>query len=142
MPATLQLADGTRVICETEDFSMLGLGLTTYVLNSLQPGDLVRVGLSAEGQEHWFPAKVVMLRMNHIGLQLMDLSIEEERNYVRCTFADPDAWRDWDRGTRVDEPLASFAEVFSFGATGYVRLCESLYAGITGWWRGEQRTTA
>jgi hypothetical protein len=46
---------------------------------------------------------------------------------VRCTFGSPDAWSDWDRNVSVDHPLASFAEVFSFGATGYVRLLESLY---------------
>jgi cellulose synthase (UDP-forming) len=139
MPATLYLADGTRIACETEDFSMRGLGLTTYTLNSLQAGDSVRVALSAADQEHVFPAQVVVLRMNHIGLQLSEMSIAEEKDYVRCTFAAPDAWTDWDRGTQADQPLASFAEVFSFGATGYVRLFESLHAGITAWWRGRGR---
>ena len=60
-------------------------------------------------------------------MQLRDLSITEEQNYVRCTFGSPDAWSDWDRNAEADHPLASFAEVFSFGATGYVRLLESLY---------------
>jgi cellulose synthase (UDP-forming) len=142
MPATLYLADGTRIACETEDFSMLGLGLTTYMLNSLRAADKVRIGLNIADEEHLFPAQVVVLRMNHIGLQLGEMSIAEEKDYVRCTFAAPDAWTDWDLNTQADQPLASFAEVFSFGATGYVRLFESLHAGITGWWRGAQRTPA
>jgi cellulose synthase (UDP-forming) len=136
MPAQLHLADGTSFTCETEDFSMRGLGVNTYALNQLQVGDMVRVGLSAAGQDYSFPAQIVVLRMNHIGLQLGEMSIEEEKNYVRCTFAAADAWSDWDRGTQIDQPLASFAEVFSFGATGYVRLFESLFTGITAWWRG------
>jgi hypothetical protein len=46
---------------------------------------------------------------------------------VRCTFGARDAWKGWDSGIAEDKPLASFAEVFSFGATGYVRLLQSLY---------------
>jgi cellulose synthase (UDP-forming) len=138
MPATLHLPDGTHLACETEDFSMLGVGLTSYAVNSLRNGDSVRVGLNAAGREYTFAAQVVVQRLNHIGVQFSDMSITEERDYVRCTFAAPDAWSDWDRGTQADHPLASFAEVFSFGATGYVRLFESLYTGVITWWRGER----
>ncbi len=74
-----------------------------------------------------------MSKGNHLGLLLRDLSIEEERDYVRCTFGSPDAWSDWDRDVGVDHPLSSFAEVFSFGATGYVRLLESIYIRIGAW---------
>jgi cellulose synthase (UDP-forming) len=136
MPAVLHLPDGTHLACETEDFSMLGVGLTTYAVTSLRNGDCVRVGLSAAGREYTFAAQVVVQRLNHIGVQFGDMSITEEQDYVRCTFAAPDAWSDWDRGTQADHPLASFAEVFSFGATGYVRLFESLYTGVITWWRG------
>jgi cellulose synthase (UDP-forming) len=139
MPASVRLADGTRITCETEDFSMRGLGLTTYVLNSLQRGDLVQVALTAEGRDWVFPAQVVTVRANHIGLQLHHMSIEEEKSYVRCTFAAPDAWSDWDQGAQADQPLASFAEVFSFGATGYVRLFENLHESIVTWWRRAER---
>jgi hypothetical protein len=69
-------------------------------------------------------------------MQLGELSMTQLRDYVRCTFGAPDAWDDWNRNTEADHPLASFAEVFSFGATGYLRLLESLYIGIVGWWRG------
>ena len=142
MPATIHLADGSRIVCKTEDFSMRGLGLTTYVLNSLRPGDQVKVGLPCEGGEHLFPAEVVAVRVNHIGLQLAEMSIEEDKNYVRCTFAAPNAWTDWDNGAQSDQPLASFAEVFSFGATGYVRLFESIYSGLASWWRGQRGSVA
>jgi hypothetical protein len=58
---------------------------------------------------------------------------------VRCTFGSPQAWSDWDRDVSVDHPLASFAEVFSFGATGYVRLLESMYNGMATWWNGKAK---
>ena len=139
IPANLYLADGTRIACESEDFSMQGLGLRTDVPQPVKRGDRLRVGLWVEKQECTFPVEVAVVLTNRIGLRLCDLTIAEEKDYVRCTFASPDAWSDWDRGTEADRPLASFAEVFSFGATGYVRLLESIYNGITTWWRGALR---
>lgn len=141
-PATLYLADGSKVDCESEDFSMHGLGLRTDIPLRVERGDRVRVGLQAGEREYIFPVEVAVVRGNRIGMQLRDLSIIEEQNYVRCTFGAPDAWSDWDRNTEADHPLASFAEVFSFGATGYVRLLESLYNSIVGWWRGTARPAA
>jgi cellulose synthase (UDP-forming) len=138
MPASLYLPDGRKLACETEDFSMLGLGLKTYAMHALEGGDHVEVGLSAVDVEYRFPAKVVIARTNHIGVKLDALTIEQERDYVCCTFAQPTAWSETYKTGAVDHPLASFAEVFSFGATGYLRLAESLYAGFIGWWRGSR----
>jgi cellulose synthase (UDP-forming) len=142
MPATLYLPDGKKLNCETEDYSMLGVGLKTYAMHSLEGGDRVEVGLMADGVEYRFPSKVVVARTNHIGLKLDSLTIEQDRDYVRCTFAQPNAWADAYKTGAVDHPLASFAEVFSFGATGYLRLAESLYEGCVAWWRGQRERTA
>jgi cellulose synthase (UDP-forming) len=135
-PATLYMPDGRTLSCESEDFSMHGLGLRTDVPLKVNRGDPMRVGLTAERIEYIFPVEVAVVRGNHIGMQLGSLSMQEQQAYVRCTFGSPDAWNDWNRNTEADHPLASFAEVFSFGATGYVRLLESLYNSIIGWWRG------
>jgi cellulose synthase (UDP-forming) len=137
--ATLYLANGTQIACECEDFSMLGLGLRTDIPQRLEMGDKVRVGLTSEKTEYVFPLEVAVVRGNRIGAELEELSMQEQQDYVRCTFGSPDAWSDWGRDTEPDHPLASFAEVFSFGATGYVRLLESLYHTIVGWWRGSLR---
>jgi cellulose synthase (UDP-forming) len=137
--ATLYLANGTQIACECEDFSMLGLGLRTDIPQRLEMGDKVRVGLTSEKTEYVFPLEVAVVRGNRIGAELEELSMQEQQDYVRCTFGSPDAWSDWGRDTELDHPLASFAEVFSFGATGYVRLLESLYHTIVGWWRGSLR---
>jgi cellulose synthase (UDP-forming) len=139
MPATLYLTDGTRIACESEDFSMHGLGLRTEVPQHVQLGGRLRVGLWVENREWSFPVEVTVVRANRIGLQLRELSIEEERDYVRCTFASPGAWSDWNRGTEADRPLASFAEGISFGVNGYVRMLESIYNGIASWWLGRPR---
>jgi cellulose synthase (UDP-forming) len=130
MPATLYLSDGTRIECRTKDFAMRGLGLSTREPAAVKRGDLLRVGLDSEGREYLFPMEVALVKDNHIGLTLGRLSVTDEQNYVRCTFGSPDAWAEWDRNASADHPLASFAEVFSFGATGYLRLLESVYNAL------------
>jgi cellulose synthase (UDP-forming) len=142
MPATLSAGKGT-ITCETEDFSMSGLGLTTYALHELKKADLVTITLADTDDVHYeFPAKVVVVRINHIGVVLEDMTIDQQRAYVRCTFASPTAWVDWDKTAQVDHPLSSFAEVFSFGATGYVRLFESISTAVASWWRGKRQQPA
>jgi cellulose synthase (UDP-forming) len=139
MPAALLLDDGRRILCRTTDFSMQGVGLATTEPLPLERGARLRVCLNSEGQEYSFACEVASSRDVHIGVSLQNLSVGEERDYVRCTFGSPEAWNDWDRGVSVDHPLASFAEVFSFGATGYVRLLESIYNSMTTWWDGRAK---
>lgn len=128
MPATLHLGAGAAPIgCSTVDFSMHGLGVETHEPLAVTRGQLLEVSLQYDTLECVFPCEVAVVKGEHIGLLLKDLSIEQERDYVRCTFGSPDAWSDWDREVGVDHPLESFAEVFSFGATGYLRLFQSLY---------------
>lgn len=139
MPAMLVAADGRRVGCETEDFSMGGLGVRVLTPGLVKPGEAFSIELMSEGVAFGFPVKAAVVRDVHVGLQLMPMSTEQEARYVRCTFAAPGAWADWDRGAQPDRPLASLAEVFSFGATGYLRLFESVYNGVVAWWRDDVR---
>lgn len=144
MPATLHLAHGGWVACETTDFAMAGLGLRTQVpVASIGIGDRIRVTLEAEDGTHAFPVEVAGLHDDTVGLLLGELTMAEQRAYVRCTFGSPDAWADWDKDIAEDKPLASFAEVFSFGATGYVRLIQSAYKKVWSWMRqGSRLATA
>ena len=139
MAAVLVLPDGRRISCKTEDFSMRGLGVRTDAPALLERGDRLRVVLGADDGDHEFPFEVALVREKQLGLLLGDLTIEEQRSFVRCTFGSPEAWSDWDRNVAADHPLASFAEVFSFGATGYVRLLESAYNEISAWFRRPAR---
>jgi cellulose synthase (UDP-forming) len=139
MPATLHLPDGTRVACQTTDFAMRGLGVRVDPPPSLQRGDRLHVSLSADDGVHEFPVEVATVLSDRLGLLLGDLTIAQQRAYVRCTFGSPEAWSDWDSNVAVDHPLASFVEVFSFGATGYVRLLESAYNELSSWFRARRR---
>ena len=139
MPASLWIGDAAPLHCKTVDFSMHGVGVTTDEPIAVTRGQTLRVGLRSENTEYLFPCEVALIKGNHLGLLLRNLSIQEERDFVRCTFGSPDAWSDWDRNVGVDHPLSSFAEVFSFGATGYVRLLESVYNRIVPWFQARPR---
>lgn len=140
MPAMLIGADGRRIGCETEDFSMGGVGARLLMPGGVQRGDVFSIELMSEDREFRFPVEVAVVRGVHVGLMLGPMSIEQESDYVRCTFAAPGAWADWDRGAEPDRPLASLAEVFSFGATGYLRLFESVHHGLLALWRNDVQT--
>ena len=135
LPATLHLANGGWIACETTDFAMGGLGLKLKVPQPFSVGTRLRVTLEADDGPHDFPVEVAAVRGDLVGLLFPELSVAEQRAYVRCTFGDRDAWKDWDSGIAEDKPLVSFAEVFSFGATGYVRLLQSLYHQAFAWLR-------
>jgi cellulose synthase (UDP-forming) len=134
MPALLIMADGRRVGCETEDFSMGGVGVRLLTPGGVQRGDALELELVEQDREYRFPVEAVVVRGMHVGLKLLPMPIENEANYVRCTFASPGAWADWDRDAQPDRPLASLAEVFSFGATGYLRLFESVHSALLDWY--------
>jgi cellulose synthase (UDP-forming) len=144
VPAVLKMADGRRLGCETEDFSMGGVGVRMLTPGIVQRGDALSLELVSEDREFRFPVEAVVVRGAHVGLKLLPMPIENEANYVRCTFASPNAWADWDRDAQPDRPLASLAEVFSFGATGYLRLFESVQNAVLAWYRNDppRRTTA
>ena len=136
MPAVLYLPDGRSLACRTDDFSMRGLGLSLDGASSLlQRGERLRVRLRGSGGDCVLPVGVATVRGQHVGLLLGELTIAEQRAYVGCTFGAPEAWDDWGRDVAADRPLASFAEVFSFGATGYVRLLESVWNEAIAWLR-------
>jgi cellulose synthase (UDP-forming) len=143
-PAMLIMADGRRVGCETEDFSMGGVGVRVLTPGIVKRGDALSIELINEDREYRFPVEAVVVRDPHVGLKLLPMPIEKEADYVRCTFASPNAWADWDRDAQPDRPLASLAEVFSFGATGYLRLFESVHNAIMAWYHKDppRRTTA
>jgi cellulose synthase (UDP-forming) len=137
MPALLIMADGRRVGCETEDFSMGGVGVRLLTPGGVERGDVLDLELVEEDREYRFPVEAVVVRGMHVGLKLLPMPIENEANYVRCTFASPGAWADWDRDAQPDRPLASLAEVFSFGATGYLRLFESVHSALVDWYHNQ-----
>jgi cellulose synthase (UDP-forming) len=136
MTVTLYTADGAMVASETEDFSMLGVGLTTDSQQDLKPGE--QVALALTDNDVRFPARVVAAHGTHIGLALDAMPLDKEREYVRHTFASPTAWADWGKTAASDRPLASLAEMLSISGTGYLRLFDNIATSLLCWWDGKR----
>ncbi|WP_020649192.1 UDP-forming cellulose synthase catalytic subunit [Solimonas variicoloris] len=130
VPASLYLPDGCALACTTSDYSIQGLGLVASAPVELARGTPVRVLLRHGDQEFSFGAQVAAVQGQHLGVLLDDMSVEQERRLLLCTFGRADAWLDWNQQTTPDRPLASLAEIIRFGGLGYVRLCESLLRGL------------
>ncbi len=125
VPATLLLADGTTIACMTSDYSTGGLGLALPADDlAFDRGQALHVTLSRGDRLFHFPACVTRIAGCHLGLQFETLTLEQERQFVQCTFGRADAWLSGEDRTVQDMPLAGFKEVMSMGIEGYARLAQ------------------
>lgn len=130
-PATLLLPDGTTVACMTSDYSTGGLGLELPADGiALDGGLALHVTLSRGDRMFYFPARVTRLAGRHLGLQFETLTLEQERQFVQCTFGRADAWLSGDDKTKEDMPLAGFKEVMLMGIEGYARLAQGALRSV------------
>lgn len=126
----LHFKDGSTKMCRTEDYSMTGLGLMLDQELKLPVTERVWVSLWNDEVEFAFPARVIASHGTKLGVQFDNLSIEQEANFVQCTFARPDAWSNWSDEQHVDRPLQSLKEIAIFGFKGYRSLWRNLVKGF------------
>ncbi|HEX7936350.1 MAG TPA: UDP-forming cellulose synthase catalytic subunit, partial [Paraburkholderia sp.] len=128
MPATLLLSDGTTVACRTSDYSTGGLGLDVTPGLPLAVGDWLQVCVSRGDRQFAFPVHVVRAAGRNLGVQFDDLTLEQERQLVQCTFGRADAWiaAADETPTEEDAPLRGLVEVVLMGIEGYSRLLQGL----------------
>lgn len=131
VPATLLLADGTTLACMTSDYSTGGLGLELPVAGlAFDRGQALHVTLSRGDRIFHFPARVTRLGGKHLGLQFETLTLEQERQFVQCTFGRADAWLSGEERPVEDMPLAGFKEVMLMGVEGYARLAQGAMRSV------------
>ncbi|MGN6233184.1 MAG: UDP-forming cellulose synthase catalytic subunit [Trinickia sp.] len=131
VPATLLFADGTTLACTTSDYSTGGLGLELPVDDlTLDRGQALHVTLGRGDRIFHFPARVTRLAGRHLGLQFEALSLEQERQFVQCTFGRADAWLSGEERPVDDMPLAGFKEVMLMGVEGYARLAQGAMRSV------------
>ena len=135
IPARLHLPGAAVVECRTADFSLTGLRFAMPPVAGLPAGSHVGVELDTDCGAHVFRCEVMSADALEIRLRTLPMSIDEERRYVAATFGRPDVWDDWSAATPADRPLASLAEVLSFGATGYLRVARLLTDQLHDWVR-------
>jgi cellulose synthase (UDP-forming) len=128
--AVLCLPGGSRLSCETSDFSTEGVGLLLDQDPGLRPGTAVEVALPAESGMKTFPATVSKWQAPQLGLNFARLSVAQEAELIQCTFGRPDVWLDAQTGTIPGSPLASLRELFIFGVRGYLQLARRLFSQL------------
>ena len=118
LPAALRFADGKTLVCETDDFSQSGVGLRVPNELQLETGSEVHVSLFRTDEEGTFPAQVTFSGGGRLGLRFEGLSLQQQADIARLTFARADAWIDFWGNRQHDKPLTSLKSVMVIGVRG------------------------
>lgn len=130
IPATLHLAGGHTMACETENFSEGGLSLMLPAPLPLAAGERFELALCHGTEEYLFPVEVVQSGGRQLRLKLHELTLRQQTELVRCTFARGDAWlRSWGAST-PDVPLHSLGQIASIGVGGIIEFARLAGAEI------------
>ncbi len=139
LPVCLLLPGGHTHRCETEDYSLGGLGVRLAGPLPLAVNSSLNVLLFAGDQEHVFPARVSARRGERVGLRFGDLDFAQQQALIQCTFGRADAWVHWNDQYGSDRPMQGLGEIVRLGAQGYRSLGQAyLQAALRHWagWRG------
>lgn len=140
--AALQLSDGSRIMCHTENYSMTGLGLVFQQALELAVGEQVSASLWLDEIEYSFPALVTLSQDNRIGVRFAALSIKQEAELIQCTFARAEAWDDWTNQQDANHPTQGLKEISSLGLRGYASLWQQMGKLLTKRGASSQRKLA
>jgi cellulose synthase (UDP-forming) len=134
LPAALCMPDGRRIVCRTADFSQGGLGLMLPQGVPLpQRGDEVSVSIFRNEYEAVLPAEVSNGRGRMVGLSFHDLTLEQEQDLARVTFARADAWTDFWGHKEPDDPLVALGRIARVGLKGFGVLMRYLFSWSVGY---------
>ncbi len=118
LPSILTRVNGEVISCQTYDFSQSGVGINLPEDVEIAQGEQLEVSLFRDGEEIVLPAVAVFSRGNAVGLNYLDLNLQQQSDLTRMTFSRADIWSaNWGKGN-VDAPLAALAEVSGIGWRG------------------------
>lgn len=130
LPAVLYLDNGRTFAVETRDFSSHGLGLDPRGVDLLPSGTLVSVGLYRGTHEFTFRARVAASSAERLSLKMEFLSVQDEAEYVACTFSRADAWSAWHPTLKSDGIRSSMQAILIHSLRGYRRLASHLWSSL------------
>ncbi|RAR48348.1 cellulose synthase (UDP-forming) [Paraburkholderia unamae] len=141
MPVMLRFGTGRTLACETLDYSEGGVGVKLPQNISVPLHEPVTVSLFRGDEEYAFRATVSFTEPGRAGLQFVEMSKDQEFNFVNATFSRADAWSGWAQGREPDRPLRALAQVWLAGAHGIGGFFGHLYGDFRAWaTRGAKRT--
>jgi len=109
VPVVIYRLGGQAVRAETSDYSMGGLSLVPAPGAVFTPGEHVRILLPSDDEQMAFHAVAVWQRDGSLGIRFENMTLQDEQNLVRCTFARPGAWDE--APPAPDRPLQSLHRI-------------------------------
>ncbi|MFV0576415.1 MAG: UDP-forming cellulose synthase catalytic subunit [Vibrio sp.] len=122
VPMSITLESGQVIRCQMRDFSAGGIRVVMPEDVEIAYGTQLQTVLNRGDQNFVFPMKVVYNQGRTLGLKLKTLDLQQQIDYVQCTFARADTWAQWQSEYNADKPLLSLIRVLQIGGEGYRRL--------------------
>lgn len=122
MPVHVMTTNGRAYAAIMSDYSDSGAALNLNGPASFVVGERVSLLLPRGAREFVFPAVVVRRTDTALGLYLSDLTLQQQIDFVQCTFARSDAWITAGQQFTLDRPMSSFGDVVKLSLEGYKRL--------------------
>lgn len=132
IPATLSYDGRSPVPCSTRDYSLGGVALKAPTPILLPEGKRVDVSLYAGERELVFPARVVGTDPACLRLHFDELTLQQEKDLVQCTFARADAWANRSEGRAIDRPIYGMREIIMHSLVGVAGLIAAFTAAVRG----------
>lgn len=133
MEGAICTENGYLYACTLHDYSNDGVGMLLKTSDIIKVNDKIHLLLKREQQEYSFPAIVTRVMGMSVGVRLTELTLEQQINFIQCTFAKPDNWTKWQRELPEDRPMHSMVDIVQLGFRGYQRMAEyapPLFKGI------------
>src|SRR5699024_9757780 len=134
-PAALAREDGHLFPCTVHDYSDGGVGGKIHGPAQVLEGQKINLLLKRGAQEYFFPAQVVRVFGDEVGLQLAQMTTRQHIDFIQCTFARADTWALWRDSFPEDKPLESLLDILKLGFRGYRHLAEFAPSSVKGIFR-------
>lgn len=142
LPVRVTRSDGVLIDGHTQDFSQTGLGLLLPTGAGIESGDSLVIALYRGTRAYEFPARVMFSRDGYLGTRFEGLSLRQQSDLVRLTFARADNWASSWGNRRPDTPLVALREVCKIGLSGLVELLKATRKDIGRWLPSRSRSTS
>jgi cellulose synthase (UDP-forming) len=124
MPAAIKRSSGHLFSCTLSDYANSGVGIRLHAAHGLSHNQHIMLLLKRGAKEYAFPARVMRVQNDHVGLQLEEMTPRQNIDFMQCTFARADTWALWQKDYPEDKPLKNLFFIFKLGFRGYRQLTD------------------
>lgn len=117
--AIIKNASGRLIGAVLEDYSDSGLGLRINAKTAtIEKNERIYVSIRRADREFVFPARVVNINQGALDVLLENLTLQQQRDYVQCTYA----WTPKHHNNSQDEALSGLNAMVVASLQGYIVL--------------------